>query len=212
MPDKDFEWTKKNIIKTIQNKDIKKLEKLDVNGHTALIRAALAFPELISKLVNMSVDINQQEKFGKTAIMMACQHNLESFDILINHPDIDLTIQNEFNETVLINSIEHYPKNTKTILEQKNVNINAQDNFGETALMVACNFAPETILDFYHHIELDFDIKNNEGNTAWDIAKKLDNGSYKLLKKCFLKYKTIQKEAIEKSIINNKTSKIKPLL
>ena len=94
-------------------------------------------------------------------------------------------------------------------MKQKNININAQDDFGETALMAACNISPEIIPYFFDHIELDFGIKNNKKETAWDIAKKLDNNSYSLLQKHFVKR---QKEKIESNTGKHITFKRKPHL
>jgi ankyrin repeat protein len=119
------------------------LNKFNNSNRTPLVLAILKDNvEIVDELLNNSqVDINLQDKWGWTPLMIAVRYS--------NKPKIIV----------------------KKLLGNPDIKINIQDKDGSTALHIASDIQKiDSLVELLNHPDIDINIENNEGKTAWDLA------------------------------------------
>jgi hypothetical protein len=107
-----------------------------------------------------NIDINYQDKDGRTALMYAILGNNQNIALKILEKNVDVNLQDKYGSTALMYAILGNNQNIALkILENDNVDLNLQDKDGRTSLM----------------------LQDNNGKTALMYAI-LDNNKYIALK------------------------------
>jgi len=129
---------------------------------------------IIKKIINDNLcDINLQNKYGETALMLACVYDNEKcFKLLlmeINSCDVNLK-DNAGNNVLMLASMRK-SKYIKLLMENKLCDINLQNNEGFTALMLASTHHDVLCAKLLMENKLcDMNLQNNDGNTALIIG------------------------------------------
>ena len=121
----------------------------DESGNNALHVATLyhhnCSAHLAQTLVEMTEDVNLQNKDGVTALMGAADYDNHVFDQLIKSNSLLLNVQNAFGRTALHSAVMgNQTKNTKVLIEM-GANINVPDIYLETPLNVAMDWGDDCI-------------------------------------------------------------------
>jgi len=146
---------------------------VDQKGNTALHWACnnnkLKLLEVLLK--KEKINVNQQNQFGHTPLMVAIMNykkNRDMVHMLIQNTKIDVNIKDKRGNTSLMYAIKNSQKNMiKEILKIKNIDVNLQNDDGNTALHLASIRELRDIIPLlYYHHEIDLHLKNNLGLTA----------------------------------------------
>jgi ankyrin repeat protein len=124
--------------------------RLDVNagyddsGNTFLILACNVGKsiEIVKLLLDTpEIDVNVQNKNGKTALMLAANNKeTEVVKLLLKAPGMDVNIQDKDGDTVLMYSAMYGCESiVKLLLDAPGIDVNVQNKNGMTALMWAAN-------------------------------------------------------------------------
>lgn len=128
--------------------------------------------------VSSQVDINTQEKYGRTALIWAACDGQEAITtFLLSLPGINVDLQDTDGNTALIAAVRQNNINiVKLLLQVPNINFNAQTNhFKYTALILATHFGHETIVEHLLQCpDINIVAQMNNGKTALSIAKESD--------------------------------------
>ncbi len=158
----------------------------EVSWKYTAIMDALAYPELVTMLLDKGAQLDLQDDWlewngklhetgGNTALMLAAEKYTESAKILINR-GANINLQNRMYMTALMCAV----KNTEIakILIEKGAKIDIQDIGGETALMKAAEVNPDVVkllLDKGANILLRQQAKFKSSQNALDYAAKAGN-------------------------------------
>lgn len=132
----------------------KKVDLIDSDGNTALMKAAMHWRlEEVKSLIKRGADVNLKNYQGMTALM--------------------LTIPQYFH-SVTENDLEKMVKVIKLLLKLKKIDVNIQNNKWESALMLACMhltpFYGKRIVALLLDKGAKTDLRNGEGETAIMLA------------------------------------------
>ncbi|MFA6263329.1 MAG: ankyrin repeat domain-containing protein [Candidatus Babeliales bacterium] len=122
----------------------------DDDGNTPLIAECGLMPRyldpaqeeamvgIVTQLINAGVDLNAQNKHGRTALITALAFQNEQIAHLLLDAHADVNIQDARGNTALSEAATWgYTSVVKHLLAQQNININAKNKDGWTALMEA---------------------------------------------------------------------------
>jgi ankyrin repeat protein len=137
------------ILEEINNKfDLNQLKKLlDKTEENYLFRACRLYNIKIIKEIlekDMSIDIDQKDNEGKTALMSFCLNanninklNLEIAKIFINDRKADINVKDNESKSVLIHACDTGHLEIVKLLIEKGADINHKDKLGLNALVYA---------------------------------------------------------------------------
>lgn len=155
------------------------VNKKNTYGRTLLSVACFhGYSESIEYLVNYGADVNTQDKYGNTPLMIIAEYiksNFPMFKYLVEH-GANVDIKNVYGENVLYHvfcngEIEHI----KYLIEQ-GIDINNRDNHGETVLFSAVKYITEQYSEsfdkFKYLIEqgADISIRNDKNMSLLSLA------------------------------------------
>lgn len=124
-------------------------------------------------ILNEIDDINTQNLFGESALMLAVySKNIEIFKLLLTRNDIDVNLKDmNGNTAFMLASYEGHIEMIKTFLEKYNIDINLQNRIGDTALMMASSGGYiEIVKILLKKYNIDINLQNRNCNTAFILA------------------------------------------
>ncbi|ORX53769.1 ankyrin [Piromyces finnis] len=114
-------------------------------------------------MLDMTVDINSQNKDGETPLILAIQSgNKNTVKYLIERkPDINLSLT-DYNELTYLHYACKYGLEdlVKYLIEEKSMDINSQDKYGMALLMYAIGSKNENVAKYLIERKSDIDIKD----------------------------------------------------
>ncbi|XP_063913028.1 uncharacterized protein LOC135129711 [Zophobas morio] len=114
---------------------------VDMRDNTALqcaVELQKVNLDIIKLLTEKGVDVNAQNKFGMTALQLACQQGVyENAKMLLDF-GASINIADKDNKNLLHYASWKDNKDIIKILIDKGIDVNAQDKLGKTALHFAC--------------------------------------------------------------------------
>ena len=119
-----------------------------------------------------TVDVNEEDKWGCTALPLACRNgHRDVAELLLDHgADINATTDNGYTPLTSACANGH-TSITRLLLDRDCSNVNAVDDDGVTALHKACwEGSTECVKELLAH-GADTSIKNKDGETPLDIAR-----------------------------------------
>jgi len=146
--------------------------------HEAAINGDVKLMEFILKT---SFDMNAKDRWGNTALHLACWNGqTETAQLIIHYLkklDIDLNAKNDCGDTALhLACIDGQTETAQLIIKNSidfDIDLNAKSDYGRTPLHWACiNGQTETvqmILKNWKEFGIDIKAQNNQGKTALDI-------------------------------------------
>lgn len=162
-------------IVTLLLKHGAKTELLTNCGNNALMFAAMkGHDKIVSLLMNVTPDINQQDKNGNTALLNAIgkktnvDHHPKCINLLLKHPDIDLEKADNNGYTALLTASDHLDLVEKLI--KMKAKINAKDSFGQTTLFLASHERNFPVVKCLVENKADMNIVSNGGESPLAIA------------------------------------------
>ena len=100
-----------------------------------------------SLLLASKVNINDKNKFGKTALMYAASNNRESMVSLLIDKGADINMKRNNNGwTALMDAAMNNKESIVSLLIDRGADINIKSNSGFTALMDAASYNKESIV------------------------------------------------------------------
>lgn len=197
--------SKKSIIESVQNDDLKKLKynykkyKFNIDtknddGDTLLLISIKNDNLAISKfLVKKGANINYQNNIKDSPYLYAgAEGKSDILTYMIKHSSPNEKVLNRYEGNALIPAAEKgHLKNVRILLNQKNVDINHQNEFGYTALIEAVALSDgstkqQKIVECLLQHNADSNIKDNYGKTAEDYA---EENNFEEIQILFSKYK-----------------------
>lgn len=134
--------------------------------------------KIIAECIDKStVEVNITDKDGKTALMLAVEHNdPELFKLLINKTGVDANLQDNRGYTALIYAAKGgYTGVIDQLFGQDDkfhIDVNVQCREGKTALMIALRNGYDSVVDrLLAKGGFDFDLQDHGGNTVWFYAE-----------------------------------------
>lgn len=94
--------------------------------------------ETIRQLIALGVDVNVQDRSGKSALHISCWLKNKELATLLIESGADLNIQDIAGETALYYACSLGDKEFANFLIERGADVNVQDKYGKTALYYAC--------------------------------------------------------------------------
>jgi len=120
-------------------------------------------------LAHPRVDVNLQDKYGNTALMIACVGNsIEVVKVLLADSRVNVNLQDKWGKAALMEACTHnYIEIVKQLLADSRFNVNLQDKWGKAALMEACtsNYI-EIVKQLLADPNININLQNKFGETA----------------------------------------------
>ena len=158
------------IHKILDNKNINIKDNIE---SSALIRAShIGHLEIAKILIDSRSDINRQDLYGNTALIVAKNGHLEIVKALVD-AGADLNMQDySYGDTALMMAAFSGHIKIANLLILAAANLNAQGKYGDTALISAASNGHLEIVKALISAGANINIINKSGETALDIAKK----------------------------------------
>ncbi len=126
----------------------------------------------IERLLKQGVDVNEKNKSGNTALMIAAANgNTEMLEILIYMAKANVNIQDCYGNTPLMWAVVKGYKEVVNILINANADVNIQNHEGRTALIYAVGEENKDIIEMLVKADADLNIKDYKDKTALIYAK-----------------------------------------
>ncbi len=154
-------------------------------------------------LLNENINVNLQDNFGKTALILASNdNNIEIVKLLLEHENINVNLQDYSENTALkLASIYEHIEIVKLLLENENINVNIQDQFGFTALMWASSYGYIEVVKLWLNVEtINVNLQNMNGWTALIFAS--ENERIEIVKLLLAKGATVPSNASYSDDVN----------
>jgi len=170
------------LTKKLDLESVKKLvrsyleyDKIDKDGNTVLIKTTRKHQSTLNRkktekkvirLIELGCDLDKQNKFGQTALMVACGDICSSQDIAwkLIEAGCDINICNKDGVNVLHDCNE----DIAVCLIDKGCDMNRQDRSGETVLMNHCYYQREKAIYKLIEAGCNMDLKDENGKTYLD--------------------------------------------
>ncbi len=126
--------------------------------------------KVIDSFLTLGVNIRFQDKYGWTALMIACSYgHKEIVEMLLGHnPGVDLKTKLGCSALMIASSYGH--KEIVAMLLGQNPDVELQDRDGWTALMVASNYGHKEVVQMLLAHGADIHVQNKFGENALDLA------------------------------------------
>ena len=133
------------IVKFLLQQPGIEVNKTDIHGETALIKAAWSNQAEIVRLLlqHEDIDVNKAEPYGRTPLQWAVTRvNHDLIFVLLQHKGIDVTKAKIDNEHMLIGAIQYgLTEMVKALLKRKDINVdNIKANNGDSSLTLAAAY------------------------------------------------------------------------
>lgn len=123
--------------------------------------------EIVSTLLQMGVNINAQNRFGDTALILAINQGNESITSLLLNYQADVNITDYTNFSTLYLAVDRNQPEIISRLLEFGANVNHQNNNGDTALHLAKRQQSEKIIQILLEAKANPDLVNLAGHTAF---------------------------------------------
>jgi len=166
--------------------------------------------KLMEFILKTSFDMNAKDRWGNTALHLACWNGqTETAQLIIHYLkklDIDLNAKNDCGDTALhLACIDGQTETAQLIIKNSidfDIDLNAKSDYGRTPLHWACiNGQTETvqmILKNWKEFGIDIKAQNNNGKTALDLIKRKEGERYDQIKKLLEnEYSQIEIESVQ---------------
>jgi ankyrin repeat protein len=176
---------------------------------------------LCKKIINKSVNINQQDYYGNSPLIyISSENNNELFDLFLSLNNLNYNLTNIDGKTSLHIILSTKPKILKKYIEKIMINtdLNIQNNLGKTCLHLLIE--NNIFLDYYDILinkELNIFINDINGITVYDLIQKNENKNklFELIINSYYNFLLIKKNILKVDweiwCGNNITEKIKTL-
>lgn len=125
----------------------------------------------ISALLEKPVNINEQNREGNTALLLAIKLLPSAVPLLLRQPGIDVNIANNQGETPLLCAVRYQLSLPRlSALLEKPMKINAQNREGNTALHLAIQLLPTAVPLLLRQPGINLNIANGYGETPLHFA------------------------------------------
>ncbi|MBP5427329.1 MAG: ankyrin repeat domain-containing protein, partial [Clostridiales bacterium] len=131
--------------------------------------------EVMKILPDNSLDVNKQDKNGRTALMDACNSGSTKKGVeMLLKCGANVNMKDDLGQTALMIACSiNAPKEVVEILLDNNAEMNMKDDLGQTALMVACAMnAKAEVIELLLKRGANVNMKSDSGRTALMIACK----------------------------------------
>jgi len=139
-----------------------------------IFASVLERAEIVKLLLAVpGIDINLQNKYGDTALIVACkERNAEIVKLLLAVPEININLKNEYGDTALIITCRKgNVEIVKLLLADPKIDVNLKNTYGDTALAVSTVENNFNIVNILLITGADINIIDNSGNKAIDYVK-----------------------------------------
>lgn len=161
------------ILSFILSNNIFSMQKDEQEGQ--LIEAAFNNSiEVIERLLKQGVDVDEKNKSGNTALMIAAANgNTEMLRMLIYMAKANVNIQDCYGNTPLMWAVVKGYAEIVNILINANADVNIQNHEGRTALIYAVGEENKDIVEILVKANADLNIKDHKDKTALIYAKQI---------------------------------------
>ncbi|XP_019850304.1 PREDICTED: ankyrin repeat domain-containing protein 17-like isoform X2 [Amphimedon queenslandica] len=128
------------------------------------------YENMVALLVEFDININYQDIFGFTALMIASWGNHYRVVEILLGKSPDINIQNKKGVTALMIASNYGNTRTAEVLLTKDPDIDVSAFDGWTALMFACQNGHRDVIELLLNKNPDIDIQNDTGETALMVA------------------------------------------
>ncbi|HET9843225.1 MAG TPA: ankyrin repeat domain-containing protein, partial [Gammaproteobacteria bacterium] len=137
----------------------------------ALIQATeLNLLPIVTKLLDLNIDINVKDHTGKTALMVASSLGHDNIVLELMENGVDLHATDASCSNALMYAVINQHEDIVNELVENGINLNAQNNNGYTALMLAVDLGFVDIAKLLLEHNADPNVKDPSGKTALVIA------------------------------------------
>ena len=143
--------------------------------------AELNKKEEIVRLLQQSADVNQQDKYRKTALYWACAYNrTELAEILLQNKTINVNLQNNYGVSPFLRACWDKYESVHLMIQDPRVDIILSNKWGWSPLMYACyngnTNVVQLLLSYGRYIDIHKKSTKDTagiklGSTALDLAK-----------------------------------------
>lgn len=146
------------------------VETLPKYSKALMIAVAKGQRDRVEQLLLNIEDINAQDEFGKTALIIAIENNHDKLATFLLEKQADINIEDKYAMTALLLAAKggHNQLATKILL--KGANINHQNKKGETALILAAKSGHDEVVRCLLLNRANTKLKDNSGLAALDHA------------------------------------------
>ena len=144
------------------------IDSVDEDGYTALMMAVARYDiEVVECLLENGANIDiQQQHSGRTALIIAMEHNYTDIAQLLISKHADVNKQDDRGRTALMLAAAMNKLTIVRTLIEAGADVNKQDNQGNTALMDAASSNADEVLKLLIIKYADINIENKHGETA----------------------------------------------
>jgi len=146
--------------------------EMSKGGDQSLVKAATENNlEVVKELLKRySVDVNQQNDSGNSALMFAITHgNVAMVEELLKS-NINVDLENTAEFTALIWAAKRNELEIVQMLLSRGANVNTQNTWGDTALIFAAANVNTAMIRELHNFNANTDLQNQNGYTALMLA------------------------------------------
>jgi ankyrin repeat protein/flavodoxin len=169
------------IVKILKNQSVTSLSDLELRKDIVQIL-----------LQNENIQINHQDKDGKTALIVASKLGRKDIvDNLLQHKDIQINKQDDSRRTALIEASQNgHAKVVEMLLQHENIDVTHQDKNASTALILASHQGHKEIVQMLLQEEkTDINQQDRYDSTALIVASKQ---GHKEIVQMLLQHKNIE--------------------
>ena len=133
-----------------------------------------------------SIDVNNKDDIGRTALMQACyRQNQKAVETLLRVQGLDINHCDHNGTTALIiaSSVVGSEDTVEVLLAAPGIDSNCQDKRGRTAMMFAVHLpnSAELIKVFVHHDGINWNMKDRNGRDVFTMALNCPNINFDLI-------------------------------
>jgi ankyrin repeat protein len=124
--------------------------------------------EIVAFLLEKGIDVNQQDKHGQTALMLASLYDHKDIvEMLLQHKDIDINKQDKKEETALWYACSN-TMISQMLLQHKKIQINKQNKYERNTVLIKASKEnyKEFVEKLLQHKNIDVNKQNEYGVTA----------------------------------------------
>ena len=163
------------ILEALLNTRKININHVDNHGKTILHYLSVSTSNIrlskINLLIKFNIDINKQDKLGKTSLMYACEYgSLLAIETLLQY-NVNLNIYNLKNENHLTLACINNQIDVIMLFILNGIDVNTIDNNHNTMIMIACKYNHHELIEFLLEKSADISLVNNNNETVFTFNK-----------------------------------------